>query len=128
MSLDLFRYCTESLCLEREKRAMNKIELTSLGQETQLRVLGTLSASLYTGDALARTYRTATYCRVTPTSTGDIIQSHGSPTSSTTSYRLVLRHKPRIPRHSEPPICVWTPVSPPSYPRPIMPSRRLWSR
>ena len=61
MSLDLFRYCTESLCLERERRAENKLELTSLGQETQLRVIGTLSASLIYVDLLYTNTHPVTY-------------------------------------------------------------------
>ena len=39
------------------RRAIELVQLTSLGQETQLRVLGTLSANLYTGVVLTRTHK-----------------------------------------------------------------------
>ena len=41
---------------EQERKSRKRRQLQSLGQETQLRVLGTLSASLYTGDVLTRTH------------------------------------------------------------------------
>ena len=57
VSLDLFRFRTEFLYLEREEEATEQTGLTSRRQETQLRVLGTLSVSLYTRDALTRTHK-----------------------------------------------------------------------
>ena len=44
------------LPLEQGRKSRKRRQLQSLGQETQLRVLGTLSASLYTGDVLTRTH------------------------------------------------------------------------
>ena len=66
---------------ERRKTAMR---LTSLGQETQLRVLGTLSASLYTGSVPTRTHK------LPPT-------TESSRPRLVTSYRVTihLRHQLR---------------------------------
>ena len=57
MSLDLFRYFEPSLCSTRREEGSKAKWIAVSRQETQLRVLGTLSASLYTGDVLTQTHK-----------------------------------------------------------------------
>ena len=57
---------------------------------------------------------------------------HTESSTPATSYYVTLCHtmsyKPGISSHREPPVSFWAPVSPPSYPRLVWPTRRPWSR
>ena len=84
MSLDLFRFAPSLSVAKRVEESEERSRLQSLGQETQLRVLGTPSTSLYTWDALIRTHN------LSPT-------TEPSRPRLVTSYRVTehLRHQLR---------------------------------
>ena len=110
-------------------REQTRMRLTSLGQETQLGVLRTPRSSLYT--RVSTNVRKHNQLPRLESPRPQVVSSYRV-LSHTTPYHVILRHatscKSGIPSHCKPSICVWAPVSPPSYPRPVWPPRRSWSR
>ena len=128
VSLDLFRYETESLRRGKGKsRKQRQIDVPRTGDSTwSLR--DSKRGFIYPY------YATYPSTRRSPRPESSRPQAVTSYTviSHATSCYVTLCHatsyKSRISCHCKPPICVWAPVSPPSYPRPVSPPRRSWSR
>ena len=113
----------------RTREVRKQSELTSQRQETQLGVLGTPSVTLYTSYSYRETSPRLEPVRPRPVTS---YRNPQPPLRHPASRYVILRHatsyKPRVPSHRKPSISVWAPVSPPTYPRPVMPPRRSWSR